>query len=75
MDQETKVRENRLRRSADRQGFALRKSGRRDPRAIDYGAYALVDPDTGLVVAGTTAAGRFNFTLDDVEAWLNGDRS
>jgi hypothetical protein len=37
-----KVRENRLRRMADRQGLALRKSPRRDPRALDYGVYRLV---------------------------------
>jgi hypothetical protein len=44
-----KVRENRLRRMAERQGFALRKSRRRDPHALDYGTYYLVDPDTGLL--------------------------
>ena len=32
-----KVRENRLRRMAKRQGLHLVKNGRRDPRAIDYG--------------------------------------
>ena len=41
--QEYKVLENRLRRAAERQGFRLEKSRRRDPRAIDYGTYALVE--------------------------------
>jgi hypothetical protein len=38
-----KVRENRLRRAAKRQQLKLIKSGRRDPRAYDYGTYTLVD--------------------------------
>ena len=66
-----KVRENRLRRMADRQGLTLRKSGRRDPRALDFGMYALVD-ERNNIVAGA-ASGRFDFTLDDVEAYLTGD--
>ncbi len=66
-----KIRENRLRRMADRQGLALRKSGRRDPRAIDYGMYALVDPNKNAIVAGAQS-GRFDFTLDDVEHYLMG---
>ena len=38
-----KVRENRLRRMADRQGYVFIRSRRRDPRAIDYGLYFLVN--------------------------------
>jgi hypothetical protein len=38
-----KVRENRLRRAAERQGLTLSKSRRRDPRAKDYGTYQLGD--------------------------------
>jgi len=37
MDTHEKVRENRLRRAAERQGFTLRKSRRRDRLAPDYG--------------------------------------
>jgi hypothetical protein len=66
-----KVRENRLRRVADRQGLRLRKSGRRDPRALDYGMYALVDANSNTIVAGA-ASGRFDFSLDDVEDYLEG---
>lgn len=47
MDQDQKVREDRLRRSAKRQGYLLVKSGRRDPRAIDYGLYVLVGDSAG----------------------------
>jgi hypothetical protein len=38
-----KVRENRLRRAAQRQGLELRKSPRRDPRALDYGTWLVVN--------------------------------
>jgi hypothetical protein len=66
---EEKVRENRLRRMLARRGFMLQKSRRRDPRAIDYGLYRIVDLEQNPVVAGS---GRFErqMTLDDVEAWL-----
>jgi hypothetical protein len=36
-----KIRENRLRRMAKRQGLELHKSRRQDPRALDYGRYWL----------------------------------
>src|SRR3954469_13220726 len=45
--QQEKVRENRLRRLAARQGRILVKSRRRDPRADDYGLYVLVDDCAG----------------------------
>ena len=69
---EEKVRENRLRRMAQRQGLELKKSRRRDPRALDYGRYALVtEPPQSVVVAGVgTTTARYEFTLDDVEAYL-----
>ena len=42
-DKEVKVMENRLRRAAARQGYGLRKTRTRDPRAVDFGVYYLVD--------------------------------
>ena len=68
-----KIRENRLRRVADRQGLRLEKSRRRDPRAIDYGMYMLVDPSTNTVVYGAEGTGRPNLSIDAVEAWLLGE--
>jgi hypothetical protein len=65
-----KVRENRLRRMAERQGLKLVKSRRRDPRAIDFAAWTLVDMASGAVVAGTGALGRPHWSLDDVERRL-----
>ena len=67
-----KVRENRLRRMAERQGLQLVKSRRRDPRALDYGDYMLVDPSTNSVVAGEI--GRIHWSLDYVEAYLTSER-
>jgi hypothetical protein len=69
-EQEVKVKENRLRRAAERQGLRLVKSRRRDPRAFDYGKYMLVDVQTNAVVHGLVA-GRIGADLDDVEAYLS----
>jgi len=71
---EEKVRENRARRAAERQGLVLKASRRRDPRALDFGCYALTDLWSGAIVAGVGGTGRFEFSLDDVEEYLNGDR-
>ncbi len=70
-----KVRENRLRRAAKRQGYALQKSRARDPRAMDYGCYMLTDSYTNnMVVAGELNSPRA-MTLEQVEAWLtSGER-
>ena len=64
-----KVRENRIRRMAERQGYALQRSRRRDPRARDYGLYLILDPQTGEpVVAGSGFGG--GMSLDEAERWL-----
>lgn len=64
-----KVRENRLRRMAERQGLQVLKSRRRDPRASDYGTYMLVDPRSNAVVASGAQSG-YGLTVDDLEAAL-----
>jgi hypothetical protein len=73
-----KVRENKARRAARRQGLELRKNPRRDARATDYGSYMLVDPATTGVVAdfGWVYVGfpERDDHLADVEAYLSGDR-
>jgi len=73
-DEDSKVRENRLRRAADRQGLRLAKSRSRDPNAIDYGLYALIDIQTNAAV-NPAIAGRWvcSWTLDDVEEYLKSD--
>jgi len=62
-----KVRENRLRRMAKRQGFALTKSRRRDRLAIGFGRWWIVAPALGdRIVAG----GDTGLSIDEVERWL-----
>ena len=70
VEEEDKVRENKVRRMAQRQGLAVKKSRRRDPRALNYGTYWIVDPFKNTVVAGDTNNG-YGMGLDEVEAWLS----
>lgn len=72
MEQETKVRENRLRRMADRQGLRVVKSRSRDPNAIDYGLYALIQQETGGAVNAAIAQRWVcSWSLDEVEQYLS----
>ena len=63
-----KIRENRLRRMASRQGYVLTKSRRRDPRAVDYGGYFLADANTSRLETS-----EHGMDLDEVEAYLTDD--
>jgi hypothetical protein len=70
MDNAEKVRENRLRRVAERRGLRLLKSRRRDPGALTYGRY-FVETQDGKVPNGyATVRG---FTLDEVEQRLSAE--
>lgn len=73
MTDDEKVRENRLRRMAARQGLTLQKSRARDNRSLTYGTYWLLDASTRGVVAGDTQQG-YGLSLDDVETALTQDR-
>lgn len=64
-----KIRENRLRRMAERQGLRLVKSRRRDPRALGYGTYMLVDANTKVIVASGLSDG-YGLDLDTIEEEL-----
>ncbi len=66
MDMADKVRENRVRRAAERQGLRLVKSRRRDPNAWDHGTYGLLSAETGALVWGV-AGTNYGVPLDDVE--------
>lgn len=68
-----KVRENLLRRAADRQGLALRKSRTRDPRALDYDRWMIMSLVPGRPDIGAGPTGKPSMTLDEVEANLMGD--
>lgn len=70
-----KVRENKLRRMAERQGLRLEKSRRRDPYALGYGGYRLVDERSGSVAAGDSSIDdAFTLDLDGIEGFLKGTR-
>jgi hypothetical protein len=71
MTPQEKTLENKLRRMLDRRGFTLQKSCVRDPHALTYGGYQIVDQQVGGVVAGWGNANRgFAFDLSDVVAWI-----
>ena len=70
-DQEYKVRENRLRRAAERQGLRLQKSRARDPRALGFGTYQLVDADNNFPVWADWTLGRgYGLDLTEVADYL-----
>lgn len=64
VDQAEKVRENRLRRMAERQGLTLTRSRRRDPRALDFGLYWLTD------AKGAKVTDEQGVDMDAIEAFL-----
>ena len=66
MDQDIKVRVNRLRRLAARQGYKLVKIRRLDHRALDYETYRL----TRVKGSGATKSPAGLLTIDAVEDFL-----
>lgn len=73
-----KVRENRLRRAAERRGLLLVKRRRMDPKAFDYGLYVLVEdvpanrsPRYGGQAAIDAFERREGMTIDEVEEKIN----
>jgi hypothetical protein len=66
MDQDQKVRENRLRRMAHRLGLDIKKSRVRTVHVDDWGEYSVVDRKTGEVIAGE----KQELSLDRVELIL-----
>ncbi len=63
-----KVREDRLRRAARRQGLWLSKSRTRDPRALGYNRWRLTDPNK------TEQPIEHRLTIDEVERRLRGEQ-
>jgi hypothetical protein len=77
MEQSIKVRENRLRRMAERQGLRLLKNPRRDPHATDFGSYMLTDMSKVLVADfgwDHPAIPEGGSWLNEVEAYLTRPR-
>lgn len=73
METEDKVRENRLRRMAGRYGYKLVKSRIRDPRALGFGGYNLVDVSTNGAVYPSNPVNIYSADLDDIEHFLTSD--
>lgn len=69
MDQALKVRENRARRAAIRQGLELQKSKRKDPMALDFGKFMLANEAGDLVFGHQPRP--FSATLEQIEARLS----
>ena len=69
-DKAEKSREIRLRNAAKRQGLALMRSRRRDPHALGYGGYMLVDPFRSNAIVAGGRPHPYSMTLDDVEQFL-----
>jgi len=66
-----KIRENRLRRMAERQQLALMKSRRRDPNALAFGTYGLYNPNTrALVLGDSQVLEGYGCDLDEIEDFL-----
>ena len=73
MENAEKVRENRIRRMAERQGFRLVKSRRRDPFAVDFGRYR-VETGDGIEATAFASTMGWGLTLDEVEKRLTSPR-
>lgn len=67
---EDKIRENRLRRMAERQGLRLTKSRRRDKHATGYGTYMLVDAATDGHDSVVSSELGYGSDLDQIEQQL-----
>lgn len=70
MTPEEKIRENRLRRAASRQGLKLEKSKARDSRANDWSTYQLSSIEGGTLVAYGLQSG-YGLNLDEIENILD----
>ena len=63
-----RAREQRARRAAVKQGFALRKARTHVRESPLWGTYMLVDPMDGTLVAGSQSG--YGLNLDEIEAAL-----
>lgn len=62
-----KVRENRLRRQAQRLGYGIIKSRARQLHLNNRGLYQIIDIGRNFVIAGAD----YDLSLDDVAEWLD----
>jgi hypothetical protein len=54
VEQDEKVRENRLRRMAERRGYRISKVRRHDHKAIDYGGWWVIPPNKNSIFVRNT---------------------
>ena len=66
-----KVKEALLKRRADRRGWKLLKSRRRDPDSVDYGLYALIDLESGGAIHAHGPISVYSQTFEQVADWLD----
>lgn len=71
MSPQAKSREDTIRRVAQRRGFALRKSRRRDPLALDYGRLELVNLSTDTVVTAFASIDEAEVFFANPDNWRN----
>jgi hypothetical protein len=64
-----KAAENRLRRAATRRGLRIEKSKLRDPGAIGFNTWQIVDAETGRIVHSNGKTG-YGLSLADVARLL-----
>jgi hypothetical protein len=68
MDNDAKVRENKVRRAVARRRLALVKSRLRDPKAAGYGKYRVeVAAGSDVEAIGFKSPDGLGFTLDELE--------
>jgi hypothetical protein len=70
MDTRIKIREDKLRRTARRNGVALRKSHRRDLLARGYGTWCVIDPRANAIVWPPNFDGHVGVDLAGIETYL-----
>jgi hypothetical protein len=70
-----KVTENRMRRVAARRGLELQKSRTRDPNALDFGGYMLIEIERNLVVLGGGDRRGYRASLQDVIDYLDAPKA
>ena len=67
----SKVEDARLRRVARRQGLVLQKSRRRDPRALDFGLYCIINPEHGGTIHADSVQENMYAAIDGLVDKLN----
>ena len=65
----SRVKENRLRRMASRRGLTLRRSPRRDTKALDFARYAITNDNVLMHPDGPISI--YSLSLLEVEVYLD----